>query len=84
MFVERSIDGTSSDPSDSKFSRSKNTSIAESFLNNHPTAKIIIIVDTHALENGYFLWAKDSVDDPCGCSLLEVSVSYDSADPISS
>jgi hypothetical protein len=26
------------------------------FLDTHPTAKIVIIIDTHCLENGAFVW----------------------------
>jgi len=73
MFVERSVDGTPLDPNDDLFKMSKDTSLAEHFLNAHPMAKIVVIVDTHCLENGFFVWTGNSEDEYRACSLLEVS-----------
>ena len=49
------------------------------FLSQHPTAKIIIIIDTHSVENGAFAWTRNPKD-PAGtfmtCYLYEVSEQY--------
>jgi hypothetical protein len=48
---------------------------AKRFLQDHPTAKIVVIVDTHCLDNGAFVYAGDSPDSYLGCMLPEVSTS---------
>ena len=49
---------------------------AKAFLKDHPVAKIVVVIDTHCLENGAFVYAGNSNgNDPKmyeGCSLLEV------------
>jgi len=72
MLIERSLE-CSPTSNDKFFKRSKDTSLAENFLKKHKAAKIIVIVDTHCLENGYFVWTGDSPQDYRACSLLEVS-----------
>ena len=47
-------------------------SIAEAFLKTHSTAKIVFIVDTHSLPDGFFVYVGDSPDTYKSCSLLEV------------
>ena len=72
MLIERSLTSTQ-DPNESPFQKSKDPSHAEKFLMTYPMVKIIVIVDTHCLENGYFVWTGDSPEDYRACSLLEVS-----------
>lgn len=43
------------------------------FLNDHQTAKIIVIIEAHCLENGSFVWTGDTPVTYQGCQLLEVS-----------
>ena len=43
------------------------------FPNEHPTAKIIIVIDTHCFqESGGFVWAEPQLGNPQGCTLWEV------------
>ena len=72
MLVERSVDGTPMDPNDELFETSKDTSYAEGFLKAHEMAKILVIIDTHCLDNGAFVWTGASADEYRACSLLEV------------
>jgi hypothetical protein len=43
------------------------------FLKDHKTAKIVVIVDTHCLNNGAFVYTGNSPDSYLGCMLPEVS-----------
>lgn len=70
MLVERSLKYTS-DQNDKKFKTSHDASLVESFLESNPTAKIIVVIDTHSEENGYFIW-KGKESGYSACSLLEV------------
>jgi len=63
------------DRNDRHYRTTRDRTAAESFLNRHPTAKILFIVDTHSLENGFFIYAGDSPQDYLACSLLEVGSS---------
>jgi hypothetical protein len=45
---------------------------AETFLEVHPTAKIIVVIDTHSLDNGFLLWRGTAASNYQACSLLEV------------
>lgn len=48
---------------------------AERFLENHPTAKIVVVIDTHCLENGHYIYRGNNVDkDFEACQITEVSV----------
>jgi len=47
---------------------------AVEFLEARPYAKIVILIDTHAADNGYFVWSEDTTGDYKACSLLEVGV----------
>lgn len=73
MLVERSVDGNNSEALNSNFARSKDMSLAEKFLGDHQTAKIVMIIDTHSADNGYFIWTGDTAESYRACSLLEVS-----------
>jgi hypothetical protein len=74
MFVERSVDGTPVDANDERYEKSHDTSLAEVFLKAHPMAKIVVIIDTHCLENGTFVWSGDTPVELKSCTLLEVGV----------
>lgn len=44
------------------------------FLKRHPTAKIVLIIDTHCLrETGLFVWGGHDAASYQACSLLSVS-----------
>ena len=75
MFVERSIDGSPVDKNDELFEKSHDTSFAEGFLKAHPMAKIIVIIDTHCLDNGTFVWKGATPTEYTSCTLLEVRLS---------
>lgn len=72
MFVERSIDGSPVDKNDEDYERSHDTSFAEGFLKAHPMAKIVVVVDTHCLDNGSFVWKGATPTEYSSCTLLEV------------
>jgi hypothetical protein len=73
MLIERSVDGTPLDHNDQKFERSKDTSLAERFLMSNDGARIVVVVDTHCLDNGRLVWTGTSADEYRACSLFEVS-----------
>jgi hypothetical protein len=73
MLIERSVDGTPLDRNDQKFEQSKDTSLAERFLMSNEGARIVVIVDTHCLDNGRLVWTGTSADEYRACSLFEVS-----------
>ncbi|KAF9642992.1 hypothetical protein BDM02DRAFT_3192357 [Thelephora ganbajun] len=45
---------------------------AKAFLARHSVAKIVIIIDTHCLENGAFVWTGDSPENYQACTLQEI------------
>lgn len=73
MFLERDLKYTSEE-NEKLFARSKATVRAIKFMEIHPLAKILIVIDTHAADNGYFVWVGESEEDYRSCSLLEVGV----------
>lgn len=73
MLVERAVDCTGSGANDEHFKKSKDKSIPEKFLKKHKTAKIIVVLDTHCIDNGFFVWSGTSEDNYRACRLLEVS-----------
>jgi hypothetical protein len=48
-----------------------------SFLEQFTTAKIVIVIETHCMENGCFVWKGTSADTYKACALFEVSSSCD-------
>jgi len=78
MLVDRPLNGLPQegpdDVNDYLFSTTMDPDAAraEAFLKTHPMAKIIFIVDTHCLENGYLVWTGDRPETYQGCTLLEV------------
>lgn len=50
----------------------------DNFMTHYPTAKIVIVIETHCLENGCFVWKGESPTTYEACSLLEV---YFGCDP---
>ena len=49
---------------------------AQGFLAEFPTAKIVVIIDTHCLKNGFFVWTGNSKDSYQACPLLAVGVVF--------
>jgi hypothetical protein len=47
---------------------------AKEFLDRHPTAKIVVIIDTHSAENGGFIYEGNSPGNYQMCFMLEVSL----------
>lgn len=47
---------------------------AVAFLERYKTAKIIYVIDTHALDNGFLVWKGTKPKNFQACSLDEVSV----------
>jgi hypothetical protein len=45
---------------------------AKDFLRRHPTAKIVVAIDTHCLENGAFVYTGNSPPTYEACFLPEV------------
>lgn len=75
MYIERVLNGTeATNDNDVYFQRSKDSSLAEHFLKKHPTAKIVVVIDTHCFDSGWFIWTGDSPETYQSCSLLEVSM----------
>jgi len=78
MLVETSLSNTQDeDPGENEFYKvTNNTKTAEGFLKAHRTAKIVIVIDTHCIENGFFIYKGDSPENYAACSLLEVNALY--------
>ena len=74
MLVKRSVDGCPLDPNDDLYERSKDISHAEHFLKTHKEAKILVIIDTHCLDNGSSVWTGATAHEYRACSLLEVEL----------
>ncbi|KAF9789555.1 hypothetical protein BJ322DRAFT_1177906 [Thelephora terrestris] len=70
-FMDRSLQHTSGE-NDERLTGSQAAADAIEFLEANPYAKIVVIIDTHAAENGYFVWAKDANGDYQACLLLEI------------
>lgn len=47
----------------------------KAFLRKYESAKIVVIIDTHCLENGRFVWTGDSPTTYQACDLHSVSYS---------
>jgi hypothetical protein len=74
MLVERAVDSTVRHNDDGRFTWSNDTSLAEEFLNAHKSAKIVVAIDTHSADNGYFIWTGSTAETYRACSLLEVTM----------
>lgn len=72
MLVERAVDGSDGTNYDAGVTHSNDTSLAERFLSDHESAKIVVVVDTHSVDNGYFVWTGASAESYRACSLIEV------------
>lgn len=44
------------------------------FMKQNPTAKIIYIVDTHSMDNGFLAYTGNTPSEYMACSLREVSI----------
>ena len=51
-----------------------NSQAAEDFLEQHPMAKIITVIDTHCNDKGDLLWKEDTKGKQNVCTLEDVSV----------
>jgi len=49
--------------------------MAEELLERYPTAKIVVVIDTHCLDNGYFVYTGNSPETYKACSLKEAGIS---------
>ena len=74
MLAERSVDGSSGANDDGHFTWSDDMSLAEEFLENHRSVKIVVAINTHSADNGYFVWTGSTAETFCACSLLEVTM----------
>ena len=74
MLAERSVDGSREADDDGRFTWSDDISLAEEFLRNHKSAKIVVAIDTHSADNGYFIWTGSDAETYRACSLLEVTM----------
>lgn len=72
MLLERSLKHTAAE-NKKYFKRSSEAKLAEQFLEKHPLAKILVVIDTHSDDNGYFTWRGGAGSGYESCSLLEVS-----------
>jgi hypothetical protein len=50
------------------------TTTVEEFLTKHRTAKIVVVIDTHCMDNGYFVYTGESPEQYQACSLKEVGI----------
>lgn len=41
-------------------------------MDRHTTAKVVVIIDSHAMDNGYFAWTGTKGGHISACSLLQV------------
>lgn len=79
MLMEVALDTAAQQAADDEGYRADNiittdtSEAAEDFLQEHLMAKIVVVIDTHCLENGFLLWRGTTADDYKACTLLEVS-----------
>ena len=74
MLVERSLDGSRGADDNSHFTWSDDTSLAEEFLSDHNSVKILVAINTHSADNRYFIWTGSNAETYHACSLLEVTM----------
>ena len=74
--LKRDLSKTSVSKSWEKATRGAKSSIkaAEQFLEEFPNAKIVVIIDTHSLEDGRFLWTGKNPTTFQSCYLAEVII----------
>jgi len=75
MYVEHVLgaeDAKANEDGDEAFDVIDDSGAALRFLDTRPTARILIIIDTHCLENGYFTYIGNNPVAYETCSLLEV------------
>ena len=54
----------------------KDMRATSSFFKEHPTAKMITVIDSHSLDNGFFAWKRTPGGEVEACRLYEVSIVY--------
>jgi hypothetical protein len=60
---------------DGTVTKTSSPEMVEVFMTDNPMAKIIIVIDTHCLDNGFFVWTgENATKNFQSCSLLEVSL----------
>ena len=69
------------DDDDGGMVQTSTSQAAVDFLAEFATAKIVVVIDTHSLENGSFSWSVESPNE--GSSLLQVSENTPSTHPSS-
>ena len=69
--LDISLDGSDT----GKVRRREDTEVAARFLTDNPTAKIVVVVDTHCVENGSFVW-KGAKSNYQACGMDEVGVIF--------
>lgn len=71
MLVRIKLDGTTNEPVDEEDDDPMPT--ITDFLTTHPSAKIVVVVDTHCLqETGSFIWKGDKPEHYEPCTIEEV------------
>lgn len=73
--MDISLDGEDAEEESDDIEESQNPNKdAKDFLRKNPTAKIVVVIDTHCLENGAFVWTGDSPTSYQACFLAEVRI----------
>ena len=78
MYVEHvlGVEGAQANgPEDRDYDVIEDPNAAMAFLESRPMAKIVIVIDTHSVENGCFAYSDDEGGSVKACSLLEVRIS---------
>ena len=68
-------DGANGDPDPDVIHESLENPVAgaKAFLDGHPLAKIVVVIDTHSESNGSFIWGGNSPETYKTCSMNDVS-----------
>lgn len=80
MYVEHTLgaEGTNTkEPGDDAFEVIEDSSAAMEFLERHPSGLLLLAIDTHSLDNGFFTYTGNDPASLMGCGLLEVRLIQD-------
>ena len=75
MYIEHVLgveDAKADAPEDKDYDVVNDPSAAMAFLEARPMARIVVVIDTHCLDNGFFVYVGTDPVSLRGCSLLEV------------